>query len=127
MVYYIRVMEDLIPQEEEAMRVFWKVERGIVRDILDQLPKPKPPYTTLASTIKSLEKKGYLGHKTYGKTHEYFVLLKESDYKKKKFNKIIMDFFEGSVENVLSCLVTEKKLTSKELEEVNRLIEKGGE
>ncbi|WP_373493579.1 BlaI/MecI/CopY family transcriptional regulator [Aquiflexum sp.] len=120
-------MEDLIPQEEQAMRVFWKIERGIVRDILDHLPEPKPPYTTLASTIKSLEKKGYLGHKTYGKTHEYFVLIMESEYKKKKINRIIKDFFEGSVENVLSFLVSEKKLTSKELEEVNKLIEKGEE
>lgn len=119
-------MEDLIPQEEQAMRVLWKVERGVVRDILDRLPEPKPPYTTLASTIKSLEKKGYLGHKTYGKTHEYFVLVLESEYKKKKFNNMIKDFFEGSVENVLSFLVKEKKLNSKELEEVNKLIEKGG-
>tara|TARA_R110002096_G_scaffold256277_1_gene449542 strand:+ start:458 stop:823 length:366 start_codon:yes stop_codon:yes gene_type:complete len=119
-------MEDLIPQEEQAMRVFWKVKRGIVRDILDQLPEPKPPYTTLASTIKSLEKKEYLGHKTYGKTHEYFVKIFEAEYKRKKFNNIIKDFFEGSVDNVLSFLVNEKKLTSKELEEVNKLIEKGG-
>ncbi len=119
-------MEDLIPQEEQAMRVFWKVGRGVVRDILDQLPEPKPPYTTLASTVKSLEKKGYLDHKSYGKTHEYFVLILESEYKKRKFNSIVKDFFEGSVENVLSFLVKEKKLTSKDLEEVNRLIEKGG-
>ncbi len=119
-------MEDLISQEEQAMRIFWKVQRGMVRDILDRLPEPKPPYTTLASTIKSLEKKGYLGHKKYGKTHEYFVLVMETEYKKKKFNNIIMDFFEGSVENVLSFLVDQKKLTSKELEEVNKLIENAG-
>lgn len=119
-------MEELIPQEEQAMRIFWKIERGVVRDILDRLPEPKPPYTTLASTIKSLEKKGYLGHKTYGKTHEYFVVVAQSAYKKKKFNGIIKDFFDGSVDNVLSFLVKEKKLTRKELEELNQLIEKGG-
>jgi BlaI family penicillinase repressor len=122
-------MEDLIPQEEEAMKVLWKLERGIVRDVLDQLPEPKPPYTTLASTVKSLEKKGYLGHKTYGKTHEYFVLIKEADYRKKTFNKVVKDFFGGSVENVLSFLVREEKISGKEIEDLQRLIdeyEKGG-
>lgn len=116
-------MEDLIPQEEQAMRVFWKLERGIVRDVLDALPEPKPPYTTLASTVKSLEKKGYLGHKTYGKTHEYFVLIKEGDYKKKTFNRVLRDFFGGSVENVLSFLVKEEKISGKEVGELQRLID----
>lgn len=123
-------MEDLIPQEEQAMKVLWKQERGVVRDVLDLLPEPKPPYTTLASTIKSLEKKGYLGHKSYGKTHEYFVLIKEADYKKKTFNRLVKDFFEGSVENVLSFLVTEKKISGKDIEDLQKLIdqyEKGGE
>jgi predicted transcriptional regulator len=123
-------MEDLIPQEEQAMRVLWKLERGIVRDVLDQMPEPKPPYTTLASTVKSLEKKGYLGHKAYGKTHEYFVLIKETDYRKKTFNKVVKDFFEGSVENVLSFLLKEEKISSQEVDKIQRLIdeyEKGGE
>lgn len=123
-------MEDLIPQEEQAMKVLWKQERGVVRDVLDLLPEPKPPYTTLASTIKSLEKKGYLGHKSYGKTHEYFVLIKESDYKKKTFNRVVKDFFGGSVENVLSFLVQEKKISGKDIEDLQKLIdyyEKGGE
>lgn len=122
-------MEDLIPQEEQAMKVLWKLDRGIVRNVLDELPQPKPPYTTLASTIKSLEKKGYLAHKTYGKTHEYYVIIKESDYKKKTFNRLVKDFFEGSVENVLSFLVTEKKISGKEIEDLQKLIdqyEKGG-
>jgi BlaI family penicillinase repressor len=123
-------MEDLIPQEEQAMKVLWKLDRGIVRNVLDELPHPKPPYTTLASTIKSLEKKGYLGHKAYGKTHEYYVLIKESEYKKKTFNRLVKDFFEGSVENVLSFLVTEKKISGKEIEDLQKLIdqyEKGEE
>ncbi|HSJ69494.1 MAG TPA: BlaI/MecI/CopY family transcriptional regulator [Anditalea sp.] len=117
-------MEELIPQEEQAIRVFWKVKRGVIRDILSRMPEPKPPYTTLASTVKSLERKGYLGHKTYGKTNEYYVLISEAEYKKKKFNNIIKDFFEGSVENVLSFLVTEKKITNTQLEEIQKLVEK---
>lgn len=116
-------MEELTSNEEQIMRIFWKLERAIVRDILDQLPEPKPPYTTLASSVKVLEKKGYLGHKSYGKTNEYFTLIAESDYRKKSFNSLVKNFFNGSVENVLTFLVKEKKVTEKELEELQKMID----
>lgn len=116
-------MEELTSNEEQIMRIFWKLERAIVRDILDQLPEPKPPYTTLASSVKVLEKKGYLGHKSYGKTNEYFILIAESDYRKKSFNSLVKNFFGGSVENVLSFLVKEKKVSEKELEELQKMID----
>lgn len=116
-------MEELTANEEQIMRIFWKLERAIVRDVLDQLPEPKPPYTTLASSIKVLEKKGYLGHKSYGKTNEYFTLIPESEYKKKSFNALLKNFFGGSVENVLSFLVKERKVSEKEVEELQRMID----
>ncbi|MBN7815997.1 BlaI/MecI/CopY family transcriptional regulator [Algoriphagus pacificus] len=116
-------MEELTANEEQIMRIFWKLERAIVRDILDQLPEPKPPYTTLASSVKVLEKKGYLGHKSYGKTNEYFTLIAESDYRKKSFNSLVKNFFNGSVENVLTFLVKEKKVTEKDLEELQKMID----
>ncbi|SIN71105.1 BlaI/MecI/CopY family transcriptional regulator [Algoriphagus halophilus] len=120
---YFRFMEELTANEEQIMRIFWKLERAIVRDVLDQLPEPKPPYTTLASSIKVLEKKGYLGHKSYGKTNEYFILIPESEYRKKSFNTLLKNFFGGSVENVLSFLVKEKKVSEKELEELQKMID----
>ncbi|MHA7128335.1 BlaI/MecI/CopY family transcriptional regulator [Algoriphagus namhaensis] len=120
-------MQELTEYEEQVMRIFWKLERAIVRDVLLELPEPKPPYTTLASTVKVLEKKGYLAHKTYGKTNEYYTLVTESDYKKRSFNHLFKNFFNGSVESVLSFLVKEKKVSAKELEELKKLIDKNDE
>lgn len=116
-------MEELTGYEEQVMKIFWKLNRAIVRDVLFELPDPKPPYTTLASTVKVLEKKGYLDHKSYGKTNEYFTLVDESEYRKKSFNHLFKNFFDGSVENVLSFLVKEKKVSEKEIQEMKSMID----
>jgi predicted transcriptional regulator len=108
------------------MRIFWNLKRALVRDVLNELPEPKPPYTTLASNIKLLEKKGFLDHKSYGKIHEYFPTISQSDYRKNSFNELVEDYFEGSVENVLSFMVKEKGLSEKDMEELQKLIDNMG-
>lgn len=119
-------METLTKYEETLMRIFWKLKRALVRDVLNELPEPKPPYTTLASNIKLLEKKGFLDHKSYGKILEYFPTVSQSDYRKNSFNELVEDYFEGSVENVLSFMVKEKGLSEKDMEELQKLIDNMG-
>jgi BlaI family penicillinase repressor len=119
-------METLTKYEETLMRIFWKLNKGLVRDVLNELPEPKPPYTTLASNIKLLEKKGYLDHKTYGNIHEYFPTITQTEYRKTSFNELLEDYFEGSVENVLSFMVKEKGLSEKDMEELQKLIDNMG-
>ena len=119
-------METLTKYEETLMRIFWKLKRALVRDVLNELPEPKPPYTTLASNIKLLEKKGFLDHKSYGKILEYFPTVSQSDYRKNSFNELVEDYFDGSVENVLSFMVKEKGLSEKDMEELQKLIDKMG-
>jgi len=119
-------METLTKYEEALMRIFWNLKRALVRDVLNELPDPKPPYTTLASNIKLLEKKGYLEHKTYGNILEYFPTISQSDYRKTSFNELVEDYFEGSVENVLSFMVKEKGLSEKDMEELQKLIDNMG-
>jgi predicted transcriptional regulator len=119
-------METLTKYEEGLMRIFWNLKRALVRDVLNELPDPKPPYTTLASNIKLLEKKGFLDHKSYGKIHEYFPTISQSDYRKNSFNELVEDYFEGSVENVLSFMVKEKGLSEKDMEELQKLIDNMG-
>ena len=75
-------MEKLTRQEEEAMLAIWKTGEGNVKQFLDQMEEPKPPYTTLASTVKNLEKKGYLSSRLLGNTYLYKPALREADYKK---------------------------------------------
>lgn len=119
-------MEELTENEEQIMRIFWNLqeEGAMVRDVLERLPEPKPPYTTLASSVKVLEKKGYLSHKAYGKTHVYFPLIQAEAYKKRSFNHLLKNFFDGSMESVLSFLVNEKKVSQRELDELQKLIDK---
>lgn len=116
-------MEDLTKNEEEIMRILWKIERGVVRDVLDHLSEPKPPYTTVSSVIRNLETKGYIGHKAYGKTHEYFPLVTKMDYRKKAFGDFLKHYFEGSAKKVVSFMVEEENLQSEQVEEIKKLIE----
>lgn len=116
-------MEELTQHEECIMRIFWKNELAPVRDILAELPEPKPPYTTLASSIKLLERKGFLGHKKYGSTYAYFPLISQKEYSKKSITRMVNHFFEGSVGDLLSFMVKEKDLSKKEIEEIQKLID----
>jgi len=116
-------MEALTSNEEQVMGIIWQLEKALVRDVLNHYPEPKPPYTTLASIIKQLEKKGYLDHQTYGTTHEYFPLVSKTAYQKRSFNQLVTNYFEGSAKNVLSFMVKEKKLSGQDLEDLEKLVE----
>lgn len=122
-MFYLGGMETLTVQEEQLMQLIWRLERALIRDILNELPDPKPPYTTLASNIKNLEKKGFLGKKAYGNTFEYFPLVSQGAYGKRSFHQVIQNYFNGSMANVLSFMVKEKGISQKEIEELQKLID----
>ena len=118
-------MEKLTPQEEEAMLAIWKAEEGNVKQILDQMEEPKPPYTTLASTIKNLEKKGYLSSRLVGNSYIYKPALREADYKKNFMSGVVKNYFSDSYKELVNFFVQQKKLSPKELKEIIDLIESG--
>jgi BlaI family penicillinase repressor len=120
-------MEELTAKEEEVMQVIWDLERALVRDIMGKLPNSKQPYTTVASIVRILEKKGFISHKPYGKTHEYFPLISKSDYRRKKFKGLVTHYFDNSIESVVSFLAKEEKLSPKEFEELTKMIAKESE
>src|SRR5690606_2338916 len=116
-------MEELTPQEERLMRIFWKLEKALIRDVLNMLPEPKPAYTTLAYNIRQLESKGYLNHKSCGNTHEYYPVVSRYDYQRRSFDHLIKNFFEGSAKNMLSFMVKENKLSEKDIQELQKSID----
>lgn len=120
-------MEDLTAKEEEVMQILWDLNRALVRDIMKKLPNAKQPYTTVASIVRILEKKGFVSHKPYGKTHEYFPLISKAEYRRRKFKGLLTQYFDNSIESVVSFLVKEEKLSPKEIEELTRLIAKESE
>jgi BlaI family transcriptional regulator, penicillinase repressor len=119
------MLEKLTLQEEEAMQVIWKTEEANVKTFLSLMPEPAPPYTTLASTIKNLEKKGYISSRLVGNMYLYKPLITEQDYKKKFMNGFIKDYFENSYMELVTFFAKEKKISPGELKEIIYLIEKG--
>lgn len=105
------------------MQVIWNLQEGNVKAFLDQMPDPKPPYTTLASTIKNLEKKGYVTSTLLGNTYLYKPAILEEEYKQQFMQGFVQNYFNNSYKDMVNFFVAQKKLKPKELEEIIALIE----
>lgn len=118
-------MEELTKAEERIMQVLWKLQNAFVKDIIDELDdEPKPPYNTISSIVRLLEKKGYVSYKAYGKTYEYFPAISKEDYTKTTFSKMFSGYFDNSPSSLLSFMVKEEKLSEADIEELKALINK---
>ena len=116
-------MEELTKAEERIMQVLWKLQKAFVKDIIDELDdEPKPPYNTISSIVRLLEKKGYVNYKAYGKTYEYFPAITKDQYTKTTFSKLFSGYFDNSPASLLSFMVKEEKLSEKDIEEIKQLI-----
>jgi len=120
-------MEKLTNKEEEIMRVVWDLKKAFVKEVLAELPNPKPHYNTISTIIRNLEEKGYIGHEAFGKTHRYQPAVTKEEYRKTFMQKTISNYFENSYKNVVSFLAKEEKISVNELKEIIDLIEKGDE
>jgi BlaI family penicillinase repressor len=116
-------MEKLSKQEEDAMQAVWQTGTGFIKDFLDQLAEPKPPYTTLASTIKNLEKKGFVIGEKMGNSFRYAPAIDEQEYKKKFMSGFVSDYFQNSYKDLVTFFATEKKISAGDLKEIINLIE----
>lgn len=116
-------MESLTQTEEKIMQVIWELGPCMVREVIDLLPPPPPPYSTVSSVVRILEKKGFVGHKAYGRTHQYFPIISKDEYRKFSFRKMMSGYFDGSYQNVVSYLVQEEKIDKDELQQLLDLIE----
>ena len=117
-------MEKLSQQEEEVMQVVWKIDRGFIKDFLDELDEPRPPYTTLASTVKNLEKKGFLKSEKLANSYRYAPVIKEEDYKRKFMKGFVSDYFKNSYKELVTFFAKEDQISADELKEIIDLIEK---
>ena len=116
-------MKEITKAQEEILKALWAIKEGAVSDVLETLEEPKPAYNTVATVIKVLEKKGYVAHKTFGKTNVYFPLVSESEYAKYILKDTVKGFFNGSLNQMVSFFVKNKDLTITELEELKDMIE----
>ncbi len=117
-------MKQLTRAEEEVMQILWKLESGYVRDILDQFPEPKPAYNTVSTIVRILEKKGFVGYRSHGKSHEYFSLVSKKDYRRNYFKGFISNYFGNSYKALASFFTKEEDMSLRELEELKEVIDK---
>ena len=111
-------MKELTKAEEQVMQILWRLERGFVKDIIAEIPGTKPAYNTISTIVRILEQKGFIGHKAYGKTYEYFPLIDKTKYSKFYLNNFLSGYFSGSFERLVSFFAQENDLDIKDVDEL---------
>jgi predicted transcriptional regulator len=109
--------------EEDLMNYLWKLEKAFMKDLLDAYPEPKPANTTVATLLKRMTDKGFVGYTLFGNSREYFPLVKKKDYFSKHVNGLIKNFFNDSASQFASFFTQETNLSKKELEDLKTLID----
>ena len=112
------MIRDLTKAEEQVMQILWDLNEGIVRDIVDQFPDPKPAYNTVSTVLRVLEKKEFVDHKAYGTTYLYFPLVSKKEYSKFQFTNLIKNYFNGSFPKMAAFFAQENNLSIQELEQM---------
>jgi BlaI family penicillinase repressor len=117
-------MEKLTHSEEETMQAVWRTGEGNIKAFMEHLDESLP-YTTVASTVKNLEKKGYLESRLVGNAYLYKPAITEEEYKKKFMGNVVKDYFDNSYKELVNFFVEQKKLSAKELKDIINMIERG--
>ncbi|HOW84512.1 MAG TPA: BlaI/MecI/CopY family transcriptional regulator [Candidatus Aminicenantes bacterium] len=111
-------MKELTRAEEQIMHVLWALQKAYVRDIIERLPSPKPAYNTVSTIVRILEKKGFVDHEAFGKTHLYRPIIAKEDYTQAFLRHFVRDYFDDSYQELVSFFARDRSLTVSELEEI---------
>ncbi|WP_026953913.1 BlaI/MecI/CopY family transcriptional regulator [Algoriphagus vanfongensis] len=106
-------MKPLTRAEEEIMQNLWQLERGFVKDILTPMPEPKPAYNTVSTIVRILERKGFVSHKSYGKSHEYFPIVSKDEYRTFIIKKMLEGYFDNSFGKLTEFFKNDESLNNK--------------
>ena len=116
-------IKELTKAEEQLMQILWDKKKAFVNDLLEVLPEPKPAYNTVSTIVRILERKGFVSHKAYGNTHQYFPVVTKKAYTKQTFKTMLSGYFSNSFEQMVSFFATEEKLSLSEMEEIKRIMD----
>ena len=116
-------MTTLTKAEEQVMQILWDEKEGFVKDLLPRFPEPKPAYNTVSTIIRILEKKGFVDHRSFGKSHQYYPLMTRDQYRNDRFSSLMKDYFNNSMHQVLSHFGSSGSLNMKEADEIIKLME----
>ena len=105
------------------MDVFWQKESVFVKDIIDELPEPKPHYNTISTIVRGLEEKGFVGHEQFGNTYRYFAIISREEFSKNTIKNLVGKYFDKSYSSVVSMFVEEEKISVEEIKALIRQVE----
>jgi predicted transcriptional regulator len=111
-------MKELTKAEEQVMQLLWTLEKAFVKDLIEQMPEPKPAYNTVSTIVRILEKKGFVGYEAFGKTHRYFPLMSKKEYTRKYMKNFMKGYFSNSFKEMVSFFAREDNMSIAELEEL---------
>lgn len=118
-----KTIAQLTKAEEEVMHIIWQIQPCLVRDIIDHLGDPEIPHSTVSSVVRILERKGFLDHKAYGKTYEYFPVISKEEYAQHGVQSLVEKYFNGSPKKLVSFLVKNEDMDLKELNDLLKSID----
>lgn len=116
--------QELTKAELEIMQVIWHKENVLVHDILAELPEPKPAYNTVSTIVRILENKGFVSHKAYGRTYEYFPIVAKEDYTNTYMRTVLDNFFEGSISRMVNFFSARKSISLEETDEILKILDR---
>jgi BlaI family penicillinase repressor len=116
-------LQELTRAEEEVMQILWKIEKGFVNEVLEYFPDPKPAYNTVSTIIRILEKKGFVSHMAFGKTHQYYPLVLKQDYTRQFMGNFMKGYFDNSYRKMVSFFSGDESISMKEMEEIRKIID----
>jgi predicted transcriptional regulator len=112
----IKAMKVLTKAEEQIMQVIWNLEKAFLRDIIEEIPEPKPHQNTIATILKILVEKEFVGVHVFGRMHQYYPLVSKDEYSESSMKNLVKGYFEGSFSNAVSFMVKENNLSVEDLE-----------
>lgn len=116
-------MKELTKAEEQIMQVLWVLEKAFVKEIVTELPLPKPAYNTVSTIVRILEKKEFVAYEAFGKTHRYYPLISKQEYSKQYLKSFVKGYFSNSYKQMVSFFTKEESLSLEEMEEMRALID----
>lgn len=118
-------MKVLTKAEEQVMQAVWKIKEGFIRDILEVLPLPKPHQNTVATILKILSEKEFVGIRVFGRQHQYYALVSKDAYSKSSMKNLVKGYFGGSFSEAVSFMVKENNISLEDLENLLQQFKKG--
>lgn len=111
-------MKHLTNREEEIMELFWQKGPSYVKEIVDELPEPKPHYNTISTIVRGLEEKGFVGHEQFGNTYRYVAIISREEFSKNTLQNMVGKYFNKSYASVVSMFVEEENISLEEIKEL---------